>query len=134
MPYTPILKRLNKKSTTFYTFGSASNDLSKCLGNTSTKEFIFSHFVCLNLPDIANSQRQGSPSSPNSAQLDNPLNVNPDNQQKSSSYLVSRYFQDYVLNFEEHLLANTTISPSDSEPDKTPAERVFGIGLKKRGQ
>lgn len=133
MPYTPILKRLNKKSTTFYTFGSASNDLSKCLGNTSTKEFIFSHFVCLNLPDIANSQRQGSPSSPNSAQLDNPLNVNPDNQQKSSSYLVSRYFQDYVLNFEEHLLANTTISPSDSEPDKTPAERVFWHWLKKTG-
>lgn len=133
MPYTPILKRLNKKSTTFYTFGSASNDLSKCLGNTSTKEFIFSHFVCLNLPDIANSQRQGSPSSPNYAQLDNPLNVNPDNQQKSSSYLVSRYFQDYVLNFEEHLLANTTISPSDSEPDKTPAERVFWHWLKKTG-
>ena len=131
MPYTPILKRLNKKSTTFYTFGSASNDLSKCLGNTSTKEFIFSHFVCLNLPDIANSQRQGSASAP--AQLDNPLNVNPNNQQKSSSYLVSKYLQDYVLNFEEHLLANTTISPNDSEPDKTPAERVFWHWLKKTG-
>ena len=123
MPYTPILKRLNKKSTTFYTFGSASNDLSKCLGNTSTKEFIFSHFVCLNLPDIKNPQRQGSASAPTSSS--NTLDVNPNNQQKSSSYLVSKYLQDYVLNFEEHLLANTTISPSDSEPDKTPAERVF---------
>lgn len=131
MPYTPILKRLNKKSTTFYTFGSASNDLSKCLGNTSTKEFIFSHFVCLNLPDIANSQRQGSASAPTSSS--NTLDVNPNNQQKSSSYLVSKYLQDYVLNFEEHLLANTTISPSDSEPDKTPAERVFWHWLKETG-
>ena len=131
MPYTPILKRLNKKSTTFYTFGSASNDLSKCLGNTSTKEFIFSHFVCLNLPDIANSQRQGSASAPTSSS--NTLDVNPNNQQKSSSYLVSKYLQDYVLNFEEHLLANTTISPNDSEPDKTPAERVFWHWLKETG-
>ena len=135
MPYTPILKRLNKKSTTFYTFGSASNDLSKCLGNTSTKEFIFSHFVCLNLPDIANSQRQGNggvvPSNPTSSS--NTLDVNPNNQQKSSSYLVSKYLQDYVLNFEKHLLANTTISPSDSEPDKTPAERVFWHWLKETG-
>lgn len=131
MPYTPILKRLNKKSTTFYTFGSASNDLSKCLGNTSTKEFIFSHFVCLNLPDIKNPQRQGSASAPTSSS--NTLDVNPNNQQKSSSYLVSKYLQDYVLNFEEHLLANTTISPSDLEPDKTPAERVFWHWLKETG-
>ena len=84
MPYTPILKRLNKKSTTFYTFGSASNDLSKCLGNTSTKEFIFSHFVCLNLPDIKNLQRQPA-SNPTSSS--NKFNVNPDNLSKSSSYL-----------------------------------------------
>lgn len=131
MPYTPILKRLNKKSTTFYTFESASNDLSKCLGNTSTKEFIFSHFVCLNLPDIKNPQRQGSASAPTSST--NKLDVNPDNKVKSSSYLVSRYLQDYVLNFEEHLLANTTISPNDTEPDKTPAERVFWHWLKKTG-
>lgn len=135
MPYTPILKRLNKKSTTFYTFGSASNDLSKCLGNTSTKEFVFSHFVCLNLPDIENSQRQGNngdvPSIPTSSS--NTFDVNPNNITKSSSYLVSRYLQDYVLNFEEHLLANTDLSPNDNEPDKTPAERVFWHWLKKTG-
>lgn len=131
MPYTPILKRLNKKSTTFYTFGSASNDLSKCLGNTSTKEFVFSHFVCLNLPDIKNSKRQGSESAP--VQLNNMFNVNPDGKNKSSSYLVSRYLQDYVLNFEEHLLANTVLSPNDNEPDKTPAERVFWHWLMETG-
>lgn len=130
MPYTPILKRLNKKSTTFYTFGSASNDLSKCLGNTSTKEFIFSHFVCLNLPDIKNLQRQPA-SNPTSSS--NKFNVNPDNLSKSSSYLVSKYLQDYVLNFEEHLLAYTDLDPNDSEPDKTPAERVFWHWLKKTG-
>lgn len=133
MPYTPILKRLNKKSTTFYTFGSASNDLSKCLGNTSTKEFVFSHFVCLNLPDIKNSKRQGSASEPEPGQLDNMFNVNPDGKNKSSSYLVSRYLQDYVLNFEEHLLANTVLSPNDNEPDKTPAERVFWHWLMETG-
>lgn len=135
MPYTPILKRLNKKSTTFYTFGSASNDLSKCLANTSTKEFVFSHFVCLNLPDIKNLQRQGdddvSPSVPTSSS--NTLDVNPDNISKSSSYLVSKHLQDYVLNFEEHLLSTSNVESSDTNPDKTPAERVFWHWLEKTG-
>lgn len=132
MPYTPILKRLNKKSTTFYTFGSASNDLSKCLGNTSTKEFVFSHFVCLNLPDIENPQRQPA-SNPTSSSNKFNVNPDPDNLSKSSSYLVSKYLQDYVLNFEEHLLAYTDLDPNDNEPDKTPAERVFWHWLKKTG-
>lgn len=132
MPYTPILKRLNKKSTTFYTFGSASNDLSKCLGNTSTKEFVFSHFVCLNLPDIENPRRQPA-SNPTSSSNKFNVNPDPDNLSKSSSYLVSKYLQDYVLNFEEHLLAYTDLDPNDNEPDKTPAERVFWHWLKKTG-
>ena len=132
MPYTPILKRLNKKSTTFYTFGSASNDLSKCLGNTSTKEFVFSHFVCLNLPDIENPRRQPA-SNPTSSSNKFNVNPDPDNLSKSSSYLVSKYLQDYVLNFEEHLLAYTDMDPNDNEPDKTPAERVFWHWLKKTG-
>ena len=129
MPYTPLIKKLNAESTTFYTFESASNDLSKCLGNTSTKEFVFSHFVCLDLPDILNMVRQSTPSDPNvSGQiLDNPLGLNPSTTATTiatkSSECVAEYLQDYILNFEEHLLSHANQSVTGNE-DKSPAERV----------
>ena len=135
MPYTPLIKKLNAESTTFYTFESASNDLSKCLGNTSTKEFVFSHFVCLDLPDILNVKRQPA-SDPNAdgQVLDNPLGLNstPTTVAQSSSECVAEYLQDYILNFEEHLLSHANQSVTGNE-DKSPAERVFWHWLNKLG-
>lgn len=132
MPYTPLINRLNEKSTTFITFESASNDLSRCLGNTSTKEFVFSHFVCLDLPDIKNEirpeQEQGIDYPDNALTLyDNGTTIS-EQGNASSSYLVARYLQDYMLNFEEHLLSK---EPVTTPTDRSPAERVFWHWLHK---
>ena len=48
---TPYLKPFNTEGGTLYVFPSVSNDLTKTFVS-SDYEFKFSHFACLNIPDI----------------------------------------------------------------------------------
>lgn len=50
---TPLINRLKETGGTLYTFTSAVNQLSKSFTNKNY-EFTFSHFACLNLPNIKN--------------------------------------------------------------------------------
>ena len=147
--FTPLIKPLNQQGTTFYTFSSAARDLSKCLAN-SQKEFVFSHFVCLDIPDIINvanwNHSDGSTSNESSethsdrnyfqlCAIDDMLDrcfaddglSHPTI--KSSSQLIAELLQDYVYNFEETLL---DIS-QDNTTDRSVAERVFWHFLKETG-
>ena len=145
MAFTPLIRPLNPQGTTFYTFSSAARDLSKCLAN-SQKEFVFSHFVCIDIPDIINvanwNHNSGSASSNNSSILpstydknyfqfcaiDDMLdrcyedwNTSGHTSVKTSSQLLAELLQDYAYNFEELLIDKS----EDNSTDRSVAERVF---------
>lgn len=147
--FTPLIKPLNQQGTTFYTFSSAARDLSKCLAN-SQKEFVFSHFVCLDIPDIINvanwNHSDGTTQNESSVThtdknyfqlcaIDDMLKrcYDDDQQQhptiKSSSQLIAELLQDYVYNFEETVLDVS----GDNTTDRSVAERVFWHFLKEIG-
>jgi hypothetical protein len=132
MAYTPLLKKLNRQGSTFYTFSSAAKDLSKCLGNSSLLEFRFSHFALLNIPDIVNELSPNYDS--RFPQLDgNKLNMwthennkfiwrtDFANNKKDTSFMLASMLQNYVFNFEERLLSRGTSLDSD----RSIAERIF---------
>ena len=48
---TPYLKPFNKEGGTLYVFPSVSKDLTRTFVSNDY-EFKFSHFACLNIPDI----------------------------------------------------------------------------------
>ena len=50
---TPLIDKLKTQGGTLYTFSSASKDLTRTFTN-SIYDFSFSHFACLNLPNIRN--------------------------------------------------------------------------------
>lgn len=153
MAFTPILKPLNANGTTFYTFSSAARDLSKCMANTQ-KEFVFSHFVCINIPDFINTSNydHNNPSQNNnhssycpgtggsSAQLDKNFtqlggihdllyrDYN-DRTVKSTSQELAETLQDYVFNYEELLLSQS----DDNDTDRSVAERTFWHWMKEMG-
>lgn len=142
MAFTPLLKPLNLNGTTFYAFASAAKDLSKCLAN-SQKEFVFSHFVCLNIPDFINvsNYNHGNTANKNSSsnipdvinknyfqfngiydssEIDAIDSTNPTTAVKTSSKKLADQLQAYVFNFEEKLLNDST-----DNTDRSVAERVF---------
>lgn len=150
MAFTPLIKPLNPQGTTFYTFSSAARDLSKCMANTQ-KEFVFSHFVCINIPDFVNtSNYEHGTTQPNNSGLV-PLSVdrnltqlggvhslldrnitdaqNPNTAVKSTSQLLAESLQDYVFNYEELLISNS----QDNLTDRSVAERVFWHWLAQTG-
>lgn len=153
MAFTPILKPLNANGTTFYTFSSAARDLSKCMANTQ-KEFVFSHFVCINIPDFINTSNydHNNPSQnnnhssycPGTGGSSAPLDKNftqlggihdllyrdcNDRQVKSTSQELAETLQDYVFNYEELLLSQS----DDNDTDRSVAERTFWHWMKETG-
>lgn len=151
MAFTPLIRKLNQNGTTFYTFSSAARDLSKCMANTQ-KEFVFSHFVCINIPDFINTNNYDHLGStqPNQSgfihtAVDGKVDKNytqlggihdliyRDSREqqvvKSTSLELAESLQDYVFNFEEKLISEST----DNDTDRSVAERVFWHWLKETG-
>jgi len=127
MAYTPLLKKLNRQGSTFYTFSSAAKDLSKCLGNSSVLEFRFSHFALLNIPDIINAY---SPTTVVAQPTGNKMDITSGERfkwwtniehKKKTSYMLATMLQNYVFNFEECLISRSV--PTDTH--RSLAERVF---------
>ncbi len=148
MAFTPLIRKLNQNGTTFYTFSSAARDLSKCMANTQ-KEFVFSHFVCINIPDFINPNNydHSSQTTPNgSGYRHDPIDRNytqlggvnglvdrdsndPSRQPTTTSMELAESLQDYVFNFEELLIDES----DDLETDRSVAERVFWHWLNETG-
>lgn len=153
MAFTPILKPLNANGTTFYTFSSAARDLSKCMANTQ-KEFVFSHFVCINIPDFINTSnydhngssqnKNNSSYCPGTGENSAPLDKNftqlggihdllyrdsIDKEVKTTSREIAELLQDYVFNYEELLLSQS----DDNDTDRSVAERIFWHWMKEMG-
>ena len=132
MAKTPFIRPLQVTGGTFYTFSSASEDLSFTFNNTVNK-FKFSKFVLLNIPAF-----QKPVYNENSIQFDtldtsfldvasSTFNlVNPDN--LSPNLEIS--FQNYCLNLEATILSDPNYNPALK---LNSSERVFFKWLKELG-
>jgi len=132
MAKTPYIRPISVQGGTFYTFSSASEDLSLTFNN-SLKKFKFSKYALLKLPELGAPIYKENTFQLNSIDstfldaaggdfyLTNPNNLSP-------SLEIS--FQNYCLNLE-----NTILSDPDYNPDLklNVSERVFWKWLKELG-
>lgn len=126
---TPLINALRVQGGTFYTFTSASNDISKTFTDDDSR-FVFSKFALLNLPDA------GTPSSNyenfivweglgafNSGVSSVPSSdLSSDNNKN-----LAQSFQNYLLNQEQLILSgkNTLALAYDFNQKYTVSERLF---------
>jgi hypothetical protein len=129
MAIAPFIRPIQVQGGTFYTFSSASDDLSLTFNN-SGKKFTFSKYALLDLPNIQR-PTYPSPNEENFMQLDaipgafaNVSNA------KTSNLLFAESLQNYALNLEAMLLSFPTYDPNSLQ---TTSERVFFKWLKETG-
>jgi hypothetical protein len=132
---TPLINALRVQGGTFYTFTSASNDISKTFTDDDAR-FVFSKFALLDLPDV------GTPSGTNyenyivwealgvlSGSTSGYPNSSVPNSDISTDNNINfaQSFQNYVLNFEQLILdGSNTLGQSYNLTEKaTVSERLF---------
>ena len=132
---TPYLKPFNTDGGTLYVFPSVSNDLTKTFVS-SDYEFKFSHFACLNIPDIYNgSYTDGSQRGLYVKTLEDKNNSNTYGQADTEiQRAITENLQNYVMNFETAIL-NGEGDNDDYDPEilTTVSEKVFWNWLQKVG-
>jgi hypothetical protein len=131
---TPLINALRVQGGTFYTFTSASNDISKTFTDDDAR-FVFSKFALLDIPDVATPSSNenyivwealgvlnspGPTSYPNSsvpaADINSDNNIN-----------LAQSFQNYVLNYEQLILdgSNNLAQAYDMSQKWSTSERLF---------
>ena len=147
---TPYLKNINSQGGTLYVFPSVSQDLTRTTVS-SDYEFKFSHFACLNIPDIFSGTAHDEAGS-------DPISIADDNLEKGmylegafpGSYpapgktlkwdaegmgrMIAEHLQNYVMNFETAIL-NGEGDNDDYDNDilTTVSEKVFWNWMQKIG-
>lgn len=141
---TPLLAPLREDGGTLYTFSSASRDLTRIFTD-NRYSFSFSHFACLNLPDIKNSDikdKIGNLETPfeRGMYLENLLSQqNFENEtghpagvkdmfgtSTGLSVALAEHLQNYVMNFETAIWNGMGDNDDyDTTQLRTVAERVF---------
>jgi hypothetical protein len=121
----PLIRPIRLQGGTFYTFSSASEDLSFSI-NSADKKFKFSNFLLLNIPPI-----QSSAAGQNNIGLSNVPGAFPviDGSKTENDYLAES-FQNYCLNLEAIATSSSTYNPF---LDRTVSERVFFKWMKEIG-
>lgn len=139
MAVTPFLRPINANGGTLYVFPSASLDLTKTFVSNDY-EFMFSHFACLNLPNIhleapENEIKEkglyltklyytGEDTS------EHPISHTNDEMEK----MITEEFQNYIMNFETAILNGEGDNDDyDSDIMTTVSEKVFFNWLQKVG-
>lgn len=132
MAKTPLIRPLQVQGGTFYSFSSASEDLSFTFNNTVNK-FKFSKFALLNIPNIDNTYKGQS----NIVRLNAPDSAFIDYVSNAGKIITgdanvdfSQSFQSYCLNLESTI---TGTSGYDSTLKSNISERVFFKWLKEIG-
>lgn len=143
MTPTPYLKKFNTEGGTLYVFPSVSRDLTKTLVSNDY-EFKFSHFACLNLPDVYSGIfEEGMPRGLYIETLMNsyydPADLQPNLSNSSWTNdviqrAITENLQNYVMNFETAIL-NGEGDNDDYDPDilTTVSEKVFWNWMQKIG-
>ena len=131
---TPLINALRVQGGTFYTFTSASNDISKTFTDDEAR-FVFSKFALLDIPDVATPTSNqnyivwealgvlnspGPTSYPNSSVPS--ADINSDN-----NINLAQSFQNYVLNLEQLILdgSNNLAQAYDMSQKWSTSERLF---------
>lgn len=130
----PIIRGLKKQGGTLYTFSSASRDLSTHVFANSDYSFKFSHFACLNIPDIY---------SGGFTDEDNLLNLNAFSKDKNNPLIqvyesdsmteaLRLHIQNYMMNYEVAILNGYGDENGyDFNNPHTVSERIFFDWLQK---
>lgn len=133
MTPTPYLKKFNSEGGTLYVFPSVSRDLTKTLVSNDY-EFKFSHYACLNLPEIYGGKYTSD--KPKGLYIETLLPdgsitnwVNTEMQDAITTNL-----QNYVMNFETAILNGEGDNDDyDNDVLTTVSEKVFWNWMQKVG-
>ena len=138
MTPTPYLKKFNTQGGTLYVFPSVSRDLTKTLVSNDY-EFSFSHFACINIPDIKSGnfdiKKVGTDQEQEkgfyiSTLISDPVTWSDEGMQK----IITENLQNYVMNFETAIL-NGDGDNDDYDNDilTSVSEKVFWNWMAKIG-
>lgn len=131
MAVTPFLKRISDHGGTLYVFPSASQDLTRTFVSNDY-EFRFSHFACLNLPDIMSGRYDESMDK--GLYLKTLYNDDITNSSDGIGKVITEEFQNYIMNFETAILNGEGDSDDyDNDIMTTVSEKVFFNWLQKVG-
>lgn len=139
MAVTPFLRPFNKDGGTLYVFPSASVDLTKTFVSNDY-EFMFSHFACLNLPDI-HIEDDNNQSTEKGLYLKRLYYVGDDTDKHvilssngGMEHAITEEFQNYIMNFETAILNGEGDNDDyDSDIMTTVSEKLFFTWLEKIG-
>jgi len=127
---TPLIKTPQVDGGTFYTFSSATRDLSKTLSNDNLR-LVFSKFVLLNIPDFDRLDANTFSNYQNYMQFDTIDGMIANGGLKGDPNVNwTESLQNYALNLEQLILSNSDYSGSER---RTVTERVFFKWLKETG-
>ena len=131
MAVTPFLKRISNAGGTLYTFPSVSQDLTKTFVSNDY-EFRFSHFACLNLPDIMSGKFDDTMSKGLYLETLYNKTINPTSD--GIAKVITEEFQNYIMNFETAILNGMGDNDGyDNDIMTTVSEKVFFNWLQKVG-
>ena len=129
MTISPFIRPIQIQGGTFYTFSSASEDLGFTFNNDG-KQFKFSKYALLNIPDIKR-PIQGPLNYENFVQFDTiPGAFQYVTNSKTHNMLLAESLQNYAMNLETMLTSYPTY---DSSKLQSVSERVFFKWLKETG-
>lgn len=129
MNVTPFLRPTQVQGGTFFTFSSAAEDLNFSFNNDG-KQFKFSKYALLNIPDIKR-PILGPLNFENFIQLDTiPGAFKYVENSKTYNMMLAESLQNYVMNLETMVSSYTTYDPNLLQ---TVSERVFFKWLKEIG-
>lgn len=124
---TPLVSKFRKDSATFYTFGSAIEDIGLNI-NEKNNQVRLTNYVLLNLPKISFSA--GDYGEISADKIIPSTDVNRFKETEYQDYTMSSMLQNYVLNFETRLRNQSTY---DFSASSTVTEKVFWKWLQKTG-
>ena len=129
MNVTPFIRPIQVQGGTFYTFSSSSEDLGFTFNNDG-KQFKFSKYALLNIPDIKR-PTLGPGHYENYIQLDTiPGAFQHVENSKSQNMMFAESLQNYVMNLEALVTGYPSYAPGNLQ---TVSERVFFKWLKETG-
>ena len=140
----PYLKPIKKEGGTLYVFPSVSRDLTRTVVS-GDYEFVFSHYACLNLPDILPGEydmtKEGSDEEMEKGlYLETILRKQNQNGDMPSGYgndynqLLTENLQNYVMNFEAAILNGEGDDDAyDNDVLTNVSEKIFFNWLQKIG-